>query len=74
MKNVLIEGVNIVKKHLKPNVNRDHPNGGIIEKEMPIHISNVLILEGNKGVRTGRKLNEEGSLQRFSKKTGEFIK
>lgn len=71
---VLIEGVNLVKKHLKPNVNRDHPNGGIIEKEMPVNISNVMLLEGNKGVRVGRKLNDEGSLQRYSKKSGAFIK
>lgn len=71
---VLVEGVNVVKKHLKPNVSKDHPNGGIIEKEMPIHISNVMFVEGANAVRLGRKLNEDGKLQRFSKKSGNLIK
>jgi large subunit ribosomal protein L24 len=71
---VLVEGVNIVKKHLKPQVNRDYPNGGIIEKEMPINVSNVMFLEDKKPVRLGRKVNTEGKLQRYSKKSGEFIK
>lgn len=71
---VLVEGVNIVKKHLKPNVSKDHPNGGIIEKEMPIHISNVMFLEGGAAVRVGRKENADGKLQRYSKKSGNFIK
>jgi len=71
---VLVEGVAIAKKHLKPNVNRDYPNGGIIEKEMPLAISNVMLLEGSTPVRVGRKLNDAGKLQRISKKTGNFIK
>ncbi|MSQ79174.1 MAG: 50S ribosomal protein L24 [Flavobacteriaceae bacterium] len=72
---ILVEGVNIVKKHLKPNVDRDFPQGGIKEKEMSINISNVKLVDnqGN-GTRVGRKLNAEGKLQRYSKKSGEFIK
>ncbi len=68
----LVEGVNIVKKHQKPT--NDNP-GGIIEKEAPIHISNILIIDPKTGdaTRVGRKL-ENGKLVRYSKKTGEIIK
>lgn len=72
---VLVEGVNMVKKHLKPNVNKQFPNGGIIDKEMPINISNVKVID-NQGnaTRIGRKVDEKGKLQRYSKKSGEIIK
>ena len=72
---ILVEGVNVVKKHLKPNVNKQFPNGGIIDKEMSINISNVKVLDaqGN-ATRVGRKTDEEGKLQRYSKKSGEIIK
>ena len=70
----LVEGINMVTKHLKPSAN--HPNGGIEKRESPVHISNLKIIDPATGepTRIGRKLNEEGKLQRFSKKTGEFIK
>lgn len=70
---VLVEGVNSVKKHTKPNA--AYPNGGIIEKEAPIHISNLALVEPKTGVATriGRKL-VDGKIQRYSKKSGEVIK
>lgn len=70
---VLVEGVNMVKKHTKPN--SAYPNGGIIEKEAPIHISNLMLVDPKSGTpsRVGRKL-ADGKLQRFSKKSGEIIK
>ncbi|MBB6001489.1 50S ribosomal protein L24 [Arcicella rosea] len=67
----IVEGVNLQTKHVKPNANT--PQGGIEKREGSIHISNLAIAENGKPVRTGRKLNEEGKLQRFSKATGKFI-
>ena len=69
----IIEGLNIVKRHTKPNA--QHPNGGIIEKEAPIHISNLKVIDnaGN-APRIGRRLDEKGKLVRYSKKSGEVIK
>ena len=70
---VIIEGIRIVSKHTKPSA--ESPNGGIIEKEAPINISNVMLLdEAGKPTRVGRKLNDKEKLQRYSKSTGEFIK
>lgn len=68
----LVEGLNIVSRHTKPSAT--NPNGGIIKKEAPIHISNLMVLENGKTTRVGRKANEQGKLQRYSVKTGEFIK
>ena len=69
----LVEGVNIVKRHTKPNA--AHPNGGIVEKEAPIHLSNLKLVEPKTGeaTRIGRK-QVDGKLVRYSKKTGEVIK
>jgi len=70
----IVEGVNMVKKHTKPNA--AHPQGGIVEKEAPIHISNLMIKDPKTGkpTRIGRKLNDKGKLVRYSKKSGEEIK
>lgn len=69
----IVEGLNLVKRHTKPN--STHPQGGIVEKEAPIHISNLALLEGDKGVRIGRKLDEKtNKLVRYSKKSQEVIK
>ena len=68
----LVEGLNIISRHTKPNAT--HPNGGIIKKEAPIHISNLMLLEDGKPTRVGRKVNDKDKLQRYSVKTGEFIK
>jgi large subunit ribosomal protein L24 len=70
----IVEGVNMMKKHTKPN--SQHPQGGIIEKEAPIHISNLMLVDPKTGkpTRIGRRLNENGKLVRYSKKSGEEIK
>jgi large subunit ribosomal protein L24 len=69
----LVEGVNMVSKHTKAN--SKNPNGGIIKKEAPLHISNLMLVD-NKGTATriGRRLNADGKLVRYSKKSGEDIK
>jgi large subunit ribosomal protein L24 len=71
---LIIEGINMISKHTKPNAKS--PNGGIIKKEAPIHISNVMLFDPTSGepTRVGRKLNENGKLIRYSKKSGEEIK
>ncbi len=69
----IVEEVNMVTKHVKPSAT--NPNGGIEKTEATIHISNLMLVEGSTGnaTRTGRKLDGEGKLQRYSKKTGEII-
>ena len=70
----LVEGINMVSKHTKPNA--QYPQGGIIKKEAPVHISNLMLVDGSSGepTRIGRKLNDKGKLVRYSKKSGEEIK
>jgi large subunit ribosomal protein L24 len=70
----IVEGINIITKHQKPSAGK--PEGGIKKTEGTIHMSNLMLIEPGTGkaVRTGRKLNPKGKLQRFSKKSGEFIK
>jgi large subunit ribosomal protein L24 len=70
----LVEGVNLVSKHTKPNAKA--PQGGIIKKEAPIHISNLMIVDPTSGnpTRIGKRLNEKDKLVRYSKKSGEEIK
>lgn len=68
---VLVEGVNLVKKHQKPN--QAHPQGGIITKEAPIHVSNVMPLDPKTGkpTRVGYKILENGKKVRIAKRSGE---
>lgn len=69
----IVEGANLVKKHEKPNAK--NPQGGIIEKEAPIHISNLMILTDGKPSRIGRRINEETKkLERYAKKTNATLK
>ncbi|RFZ83412.1 50S ribosomal protein L24 [Mucilaginibacter terrenus] len=70
----IVEGVNMVSKHTKPNA--ANPNGGIVKQEAAIHISNLALVEPKTGktTRVGRKLNDAGKLVRVSKKSGEEIK
>jgi len=70
----LVEGLNLVSKHTKPNAKS--PQGGILKKEAPIHISNLMLIDpaSGKPSRIGRKLNSKGKLVRYSKKSGEEIK
>ena len=71
---VLVEGINMVSKHTKPNAKS--PQGGIIKKEAPVHISNLMVIDpaSGKPTRVGKKLNEKDKLVRYSKKSGEEIK
>jgi large subunit ribosomal protein L24 len=68
----IIEGVNMVSKHEKPSAN--NPQGGIVEKEAPIHISNLSLIDPKSGeaTRVGYKI-EDGKKIRFSKKSNQVI-
>ena len=70
---VVIEGVNIVTKHVKPSAS--NPQGGVVKVEAGIHISNVMLIDaaGN-ATRVGRRRNDEGKLTRYSKKSNEDLK
>lgn len=69
-----VEGINVVTKHVKPSAQK--PEGGIEKTEASIHVSNLMVVDPSNGEasRLGRKLNDDNKLQRYSKKTGEFIK
>lgn len=71
---VSVQNVNVVKKHSKPNPMRGL-EGGIIEKEMPLHISNVMLFNPatNKGDRVGYKILEDGKKVRYFKSNGEVV-
>ena len=71
---VVVEGINLAKRHMKPNPQRG-TSGGIVEKEMPLHISNIGIynaIEG-KAERIGYKRLEDGKKVRIYKSTGEVV-
>ena len=68
---VVVEGVNIAKKHARPT--QDNPQGGIIEKEASIHISNVMMVAGGKPTRVGYKTLEDGRKVKIAKITGDII-
>ncbi len=70
----IVEGINLVSRHTKPHSKA--PQGGIIKKEAPIQISNLMIIDpaSGKPSRIGRKLNSKNKLVRYSKKSEEEIK
>lgn len=70
---VIVEGANIVKRHTKPS--RRNTQGGIIEKPAPLHSSNVLLYckQCEKGVRTGKRILDDGEKVRYCKKCGEIF-
>jgi len=73
----IVEGINIVSKSTKPTA--QHPQGGIIKKEAPIHLSNLNVVDPKSGkdpkpTRVGFRKNDKGKTVRFSKKSGEEIK
>ena len=73
---VLIEGVNIAKKHQKGNPNAVPPvEGGIVDKEMPLDISNVLVFnpKTKKGDRVGIRVSDDGNKERIFRSTGETV-
>ncbi|MED3661721.1 50S ribosomal protein L24 [Ureibacillus sp. FSL K6-8385] len=69
---VIVEGVNIVKKHVKPN--QSNPQGGIVSQEAPIHVSNVMLIDPKTGepTRVGYRF-ENGKKVRYAKKSGAVI-
>ncbi len=69
---VIVEGVNVVKKHVKPSA--ANPQGGIEEAEAGVHISNVMLVVNGVASRIGRKSDDDGKLVRFLKKNGEVVK
>jgi len=70
---VLVEKVRMVKRHTRPN--QQNPQGGIVEKEAPIALSNVMLLDPEKNVatRVGYKRSGEGAVTRVAKKSGAVI-
>ncbi len=70
----IVEGINMVSKHTKPHSKA--PQGGIVKKEAPIHLSNLMLIDPTSGkpTRIGRKLNSKDKLVRYSKRSGEEIK
>ncbi|MFC5401816.1 50S ribosomal protein L24 [Cohnella soli] len=70
---VLVEGVNMVKRHTRPNPT--NPQGGIIEREAPIHVSNVMHIDPKSGkpTRVGNKTLDNGKKVRVAKRSGEMI-
>ena len=70
---VLVEGVNMVKRHTRPNPTNQQ--GGIIEREAPIHVSNVMHIDpkSGKATRIGYKVLENGTKVRIAKRSGEMI-
>jgi large subunit ribosomal protein L24 len=71
---VVVEGVNMISRHTKPSA--QNTKGGIIKKEAPIHISNVMLWDTKEksGVRVSRERNDDGKSVRISKRSGEVIK
>tara|TARA_B100000315_G_C14054564_1_gene353417 strand:- start:59 stop:364 length:306 start_codon:yes stop_codon:yes gene_type:complete len=68
---IVVEGLNMVKKHARPT--QDNPQGGIIEKEAAIHISNVMFISGGRPSRIGYKTLDDGRKVKYAKITGEVI-
>ena len=70
---VIVEGVNRIKRHTRAGA--DGTQGGIITREAPIHVSNVMLLDptDNKPTRVGIRVNDDGTRQRYSKRSGEVV-
>jgi large subunit ribosomal protein L24 len=66
----IVEGVNMISKHTKPSA--ENPQGGIIKKEAPIHISNLMLVENGKTVKVGYRMDGDKKV-RFSKESKEVI-
>ena len=68
---IIVQGVNTASKHSKPS--RANEQGGIIDKDMPIDASNVMLVHGGKKVRVGYKINDDGTKVRIARPSGEEI-
>lgn len=69
---VIVEGVNIITRHTKPSA--QNTKGGIVKKEAPLQISNVMLWDGKQGSKVKRTKDDSGKTIRTSKKSGEVIK
>jgi large subunit ribosomal protein L24 len=69
---VIVEGVNIITKHTKPSA--QNTKGGIVKKEAPMQLSNVMLWDGKQATKVKRTKDESGKTVRTSKKSGEVIK
>lgn len=69
---VIVEGVNIITRHTKPSA--QNTKGGIVKKEAPMQISNVMLWDGKQGSKIKRTKDDSGKTIRTSKKSGEVIK
>tara|TARA_B100001123_G_C14902857_1_gene864539 strand:+ start:120 stop:428 length:309 start_codon:yes stop_codon:yes gene_type:complete len=67
----IVEGINKVKKHMRPN--QENPQGGIVEKEMSINMSNLMLMYKNKPVKVGFKFVKDNKKVRFNKINGDQI-
>lgn len=70
----IVQGINIMTKHTKPSA-QNSQKGGIIKVEAPMYISKLMVVDKSTGeaTRIGRKIGDNGKLERYSKKTGNFI-
>ncbi|MEE2765780.1 MAG: 50S ribosomal protein L24 [Candidatus Neomarinimicrobiota bacterium] len=68
---VIVEGVNFVKKAIRPS--QENPAGGMVEKEAALHVSNIMAIHGNVATRIGYKIMADGTKVRISKKTNNEI-
>ena len=71
---VIVERVNLIKRHTRPNPSKNIA-GGISEKEAPLHISNVMLVDPDRNTRTrvGRRRDNDGNPERFAKKSGSAL-
>ena len=68
---LIVEGVNMLKRHMRPN--QENPQGAIVEKEGSIHVSNVQLVNGGKATKVGYKVLDDGKKVRIAKNTGKKI-
>ncbi len=68
---LIVEGINMLKKHMRPN--QENQQGAIVEKEGSIHVSNVQLVHNGEGTKVGYQFSKDGKKVRFSKKTNKVI-
>ena len=68
---VIVDGINTAKRHTKPR--KQNQQAGIIDVDMPVHVSNVMLVHKGKTTRVGYKIQSDGSKVRVAKRTGEVI-
>ncbi len=66
-----VEGINVAKKHMRPN--QENPQGGIVEKELSINLSNLMLVYKGKEIKVGFKVLKDGKKVRINRKNGDQI-